>query len=158
MTLGLSHGGGCVLHCYSLPDLELTLGFSSCTVATTLCGSHLCMTTSPSWPPQSQLSSKRAFSLVGITISKWHNCLDADIVEALQCLKSFIHQDLMAQDVVSINDEEQDLDFADEQPANQDITALEVVDASEDLYWGADRDDGDGVAEASGHNMVIEIV
>ena len=106
----------------------------------------------------SSVSSKRAFSLVGITISKQCNHLNADIIEVLQCLKSFIYQDLMAQDVVSITDEEQDLDFTDEKPANQDITTLKVVDASEDLYWGADHDDGDGTAEASGHNMVIKIV
>ena len=103
----------------------------------------------------SSVSSERAFSSAGITISKRRNRLDADIVEALQCLKSFIAQDLMARDVVSITDEEQDLDFADEQPANQDITTLEVVDTSEDIYWGADRDDDDSVVEATG---VIEIV
>ena len=103
----------------------------------------------------SSVSSERAFSSAGITISKWRNRLDADIVEALQCLKSFIAQDLMARDVVSITDEEQDLDFADEQPANQDITTLKVVDTSEDIYWGADHDDDDSVVEATG---VIEIV
>ena len=62
----------------------------------------------------SSVSSERAFSSAGITISKRRNRLDADIVEALQCLKSFIAQDLMVRDVVSITDEEQDLDFADE--------------------------------------------
>lgn len=97
--------------------------------------------------------------MAGITISKWRNCLDADIVEALQCLKCLIHQDLMAQDVVSIADEEQDLDLADAQPANQDTTTFEVVDASEDLSWGADCDEGDGVAEVdNGANTDIEIV
>jgi hypothetical protein len=105
----------------------------------------------------SSVSSERAFSSAGITISKRRNHLDADIVEALQCLKSLIHQDLMARDVVSITDEGQDLDFADEQPANQDTTTFEVVDAGEDLYWGVDCDDGDGVAEAMGNNMVIEM-
>ena len=64
----------------------------------------------------------------------------------------------MLRDVVSIADEEQDLNYADEQPANQDPTTFDVVDASEELSWGADHDDGDGVAEASGSNMVIEIV
>jgi hypothetical protein len=102
----------------------------------------------------SSVSSERAFSSAGITISKRRNHLDADIVEALQCLKSLIHQDLMARDVVSITDEEQDLDFADERPPNQDTTTFEVVDAGEDLYWGVDRDDGDGIAEAMGNNIV----
>ena len=58
----------------------------------------------------SSVSSERAFSSAGITICKWHNRLDADIVESLQCLKSFIHQDLMVRDVFSIADEEQELD------------------------------------------------
>ena len=102
----------------------------------------------------SSVSSERAFSSAGITISKRHNRLDADIVEALQCLKSLIHQDLMMRDMVSITEEEHDLDFADEQPANQDTTTFEVVDASADITWGADLDDGDGVAEARG---VIDI-
>ena len=101
----------------------------------------------------SSVSSERAFSSAGITISKCRNRLNADIVEALQCLKSLIHQDLMARDVASIT-EEQDLDFADEQPTNQDTTTFEVVDASEDISWGADLDDGDGVAEVTG---IIEI-
>ena len=68
----------------------------------------------------SSISSEQAFSSAGITICKWRNHLDADIVEALQCLKLLIHQDLMAQDVVTITDEEQELDSADLQPANQD--------------------------------------
>ena len=99
--------------------------------------------------------SERAFSSAGITICKRHNCLDTDIVEALpwalQCLKSLIHQDLMVhlmvQDVVSIADEEHDLDYVDEQPANQDSTPIKVVDAGDDFSWGVVSDDGDGVAE-----------
>ena len=99
----------------------------------------------------SSVSSERAFLSVGITICKQCNCLDADIVKALQCLKSLIHQDLMVhlmvQDVVSIADEEHDLNYVDEQPANQDRTAIKVVDAGDDFSWGAVLDDGDGVAE-----------
>ena len=53
-------------------------------------------------------------------------------------------------DMISITEEEQDLDFADEQPANWDTTTFEVVDASEDITWGADLDNGNGVAEATG--------
>ena len=98
----------------------------------------------------SSVLSERAFSSAGITISKCHNHLNADIIEALQCLKSLIHQDLMARDVASITEEEQDLDFADEQPANQDTTTFEVVDGSEDISWGADLDDGNGFGEVTG--------
>jgi hypothetical protein len=41
------------------------------------------------------VSSERAFSSSAITISKRRNCLAGDIVEALQCLKCFIRQDLL---------------------------------------------------------------
>ena len=81
----------------------------------------------------SSVSSERAFSAAGITICKQRNCLDADIVESLQCLKSFILQDLMVRDVVSIAEEEQDLDDVDGQLVNQDTTAIEVVDAGDEL-------------------------
>ena len=94
----------------------------------------------------SSVSSERAFSSAGITICKRRNRLDADIVEALQCLKSLIRQDLMVRDVpgLSLADEELELDHADEQPANQDSTAMEVVDASDDLLsWEGTRDVGD---------------
>ena len=69
----------------------------------------------------SSVSSERAFSSAGITICKRRNRLDADIVESLQCLKSFIQQNLMAQDVVSIAEEEQELNDMDGQPMNQDV-------------------------------------
>ena len=46
----------------------------------------------------SSVSSERAFSSAGITISKRRNRLKADIVEALQCLKCLIKQDLLFQD------------------------------------------------------------
>jgi hypothetical protein len=97
----------------------------------------------------SSVSSEHAFSSAGITICKWHNHLDADIVKALQCLKSLIQQDLMVRDTISIANEEQELDYEDEQPANQDSTAIEVVNAGDDL-WGAVSNEGDGVADAGG--------
>ena len=42
----------------------------------------------------SSVSSEWAFSSAGITISKHRNCLKPDVVEALQCLKFMIKQDL----------------------------------------------------------------
>ncbi|EED77017.1 predicted protein, partial [Postia placenta Mad-698-R] len=35
----------------------------------------------------SSVSSEHTFSAAGITISKHRNCLKADVVKALQCLK-----------------------------------------------------------------------
>jgi hypothetical protein len=41
------------------------------------------------------VSSERVFSQGGITISKRRNCLKADIVEALQCIKCAIRHELL---------------------------------------------------------------
>src|ERR1700722_17353835 len=43
----------------------------------------------------SSVSSERAFSQGGITISKRRNWLKGDIVEALQCIKCAIRHDLL---------------------------------------------------------------
>ena len=43
----------------------------------------------------SSVSSERAFSSAGITISKHRNHLKGDIVEALQCLKCMIRKNLI---------------------------------------------------------------
>jgi hAT family C-terminal dimerisation region len=43
----------------------------------------------------SSVSSERAFSQGGLTISKCRNCLKGDIVEALQCIKCAIRHDLL---------------------------------------------------------------
>ena len=43
----------------------------------------------------SSVSSERAFSQGGITISKLRSCLKGDIVEALQCIKCAIRSDLL---------------------------------------------------------------
>jgi hypothetical protein len=55
----------------------------------------------------SSVSSERAFSSAGITISKRRNCLKGDIIEALQCLKCMIHKNLIFQfdPTISIADE-----------------------------------------------------
>ena len=45
------------------------------------------------------VSSERAFSAAGITISKRRNRLGADIVEALQVLKCFFRRDLLFREV-----------------------------------------------------------
>ena len=46
----------------------------------------------------SSVSSERAFSQGGITISKRRSCLKGDIVEALQCVKCMIRHDLLFQE------------------------------------------------------------
>jgi hypothetical protein len=83
----------------------------------------------------SSVLSESAFSAAGITISKRQNRLGGDIVEALQCLKSFIHQDLIFREVVNAAQEEEDLNLADQDPANHEANASEVVHDGEDWSW-----------------------
>jgi hypothetical protein len=61
----------------------------------------------------SSVSSERAFSSAGLTISKRRNRLKGDIVEALQCLKCMYHNDLIFQDVVVATEEEEELEGTD---------------------------------------------
>ena len=94
----------------------------------------------------SSVSSKRAFSSARITISKQRNRLDGDIVEALQCLKSFIHEDIMVRDLNTVAEEEVELDKVDEQYANQDRTPIEAVEWEDDARgYVNDSDDGNMV-------------
>ena len=80
----------------------------------------------------SSVSSERAFSSAGITICKRCNQLNSDIIEALQCLKAFIHEDIMVRDFATVAEEEEDMDQLDEQLANQDQTTSEAVGWGED--------------------------
>jgi hypothetical protein len=81
------------------------------------------------------VSSKRAFSSARITICKRRNHLDGDIVEALQCLKPLIHQNLLRRDVTMAAKKEINLDYADEREDNTDNvdTTLKVVEGGDHL-------------------------
>lgn len=58
----------------------------------------------------SSVSSERAFSSAGITLSKRRNRLQADIVEALQFMKCLYHNDLIFREVCTAAEEELILD------------------------------------------------
>ena len=58
----------------------------------------------------SSVSSERAFSAAGITISKRRNRLKADIIEALQCLKCMYTNDLIFCEMPTVDTEEIELD------------------------------------------------
>jgi hypothetical protein len=60
----------------------------------------------------SSVSSERAFSSAGITLSKRRNRLQADIVEALQFMKCIYHNDLIFREVCTTAEEEKILDKA----------------------------------------------
>ena len=68
----------------------------------------------------SSVSSERAFSAAGITISKRRNRLRGDVVEALQFLKCALHSDLL---------------FREPAPSSVLETELEAVDDDSDLDW-----------------------
>ena len=53
------------------------------------------------------MSSECAFSSAGITLSKCHNCLQADIVEALQLLKCAFNANLIFCKVSTLAEEEE---------------------------------------------------
>jgi hypothetical protein len=81
----------------------------------------------------SSVSSERAFSSAGITISKRRNRLKPDIVEALQCLKCLYHNDLIFRDVPLSSKVEEDLDGED--ILDLDLRADEIVTQADDFSW-----------------------
>ena len=106
----------------------------------------------------SSVSSERAFSSAGITISKRRNRLDGDIIEALQFLKSLIHQDLMVRDFLTVAEEEEDLDYVDGQASNQESTPIEIVNADNNLSWdGASDDDSDDAAADGNITDIVDL-
>jgi hypothetical protein len=77
----------------------------------------------------SSVSSERAFSSAGITLSKQRNRLKGDVVEALQCLKCLYHNDLIFQDVRVATEEEAELEEMDLELAGG------IDDAGEGFTW-----------------------
>ena len=96
----------------------------------------------------SSVASERAFSSAGITICKCCNCLKGNIVEALQCLKSLIQQDLMMSAFLSVANEEALLDEADNQPTNQEGSASNAVKKADDWTWDVIVEEVDGNGDA----------
>jgi len=78
----------------------------------------------------SSVSSERAFSSAGITISKRRNRLKKDIVEALQCLKCMYHNNLIFREVETVVDEEKAMDKDLEVIMDNEVNNLE-----EDFFW-----------------------
>jgi len=96
----------------------------------------------------SSVSSERAFSSAGITISKRRNRLKADIVEALQCLKCLYHTDLIFRDPVNTATVEEEMEglgeVLDDSFGNQDAGN---PDEEDDWSWDkliTDASDNEG--------------
>jgi hypothetical protein len=58
----------------------------------------------------SSVSSERAFSVAGITISKRRNRLRGDIVKALECIKCLLHHDLLFREILNMEQLELELE------------------------------------------------
>jgi hypothetical protein len=91
----------------------------------------------------SLVSSERAFSQGGITISKCRNCLKGDIVEALQCLKYAIRHDLLFWEVApsSITEALLDGDEEDRAKIDDNDSVDENVKGWEALFVEEEDDD-----------------
>jgi hypothetical protein len=77
----------------------------------------------------SSVSSERAFSSAGITLSKRRNRLKGDIVEALQCLKCMYRNDLIFREVVVAMEEEAELEDVDLE------LAVDADTVNDDFTW-----------------------
>ena len=98
----------------------------------------------------SSVSSERAFSAAGITIGKRRNRLKGDIVEALQCLKCFLHRDLLFRDVATANELERDLDsedIIDGELGNSTATVSEADNFSWDQILVDNEDDNENSSD-----------
>ena len=78
----------------------------------------------------SSVSSERAFSSAGITITKRRNRLKPDIIEALQFLKCLYQRDLLFREEASTEQELEELEGESAQlGANMDEGSEEIWDA-----------------------------
>ena len=91
----------------------------------------------------SSVSSERAFSSAGITISKRRNRLKADIVEAIQFLKCLLRKDLifweplpssiLEEEYADVLEDYDDPDWVDEDPDKWDKLMIDVdIDSDDD--------------------------
>ena len=99
----------------------------------------------------SSVSSERALSSAGITISKRRNRLGPDIVEALQFLKCWFRRDLIFREEPSVtNEKKQEMDGnpgtgpKDNEESGWDSKLLDD-DEDEDMDVEPDGDDDDDV-------------
>ena len=99
----------------------------------------------------SSVSSERAFSSAGITITKRRNRLKPDIVEALQFLKCLYHHDLLFREEASTQFEMEESD----QPraVAENVGDLEGWDRIVE-----DLDDDEGFMDHDGEEIFIQEV
>ena len=81
----------------------------------------------------SSVSSERAFSSAGITITKRRNRLKGDVVEALQCMKCIYHNELLFREVQVASDIEKELDAAE--VVDVEMGLDEVLEEADRFSW-----------------------
>ena len=83
----------------------------------------------------SSVSSERAFSSAGITISKHRNQLKGDIVEALECIKCFLHHNFIFRSTITLDQIEKELEVVE---VDEELVGFrEIVAESEGFTWDA---------------------
>ena len=103
----------------------------------------------------SSVSSERAFSSAGITISKRRNRLKADIVEALQCLKCLYHNNLIFREVVVAADIEKEMEQLEE--TLEDAYGRDTCDDDE-VSWDQIIEDNEDDEDDNMETSEIEII
>lgn len=93
----------------------------------------------------SSVSSERAFSQGGITISKRRSCLKGDIVEALQCYKCAIRHDLLFREPAPSSVLENQMDEDDDEGNDGDDEA-DAEQGWDELLIEEEDDDVDDAA------------
>jgi len=92
----------------------------------------------------SSVSSERAFSQGGITISKRRNRLRGDIVEAIQGVKCLIRRDLIFREPPPLAEDKLDKFQTDEEPGDHEKPYDDVEeDGWDDLFFDEDDDGSD---------------
>src|SRR5258707_13272166 len=87
----------------------------------------------------SSVSSERAFSAAGITLSKRRKRLKGDIVEALECLKCLLQRDIIFREVVTAADLEKELESVDVDGGTG--SSAEIVAETNEFCWDRLLDD-----------------
>jgi hypothetical protein len=87
----------------------------------------------------SSVSSERAFSSAGITISKRRNRLKGIIVEALQCLKCLYRNNLIFREVITALEETLDMEKEELLDSAMDVD----VEKDKEFSWDSLLDDDD---------------
>jgi hAT family C-terminal dimerisation region len=98
----------------------------------------------------SSVSSERAFSSTGITISKCRNRLKGDLVEPLQCMKYIYHNNLLFQEVQVSSEIEKELDG--EEVIDVDMDSDEVLQEADGFSWDSIIVDNDDDASGDGED------